>query len=261
MRRLRRLVKVFGGVVASPLVVWLALALLLAAPTVAWSGPRLDEALALYANYHRDRANLDRARDLLETELRQEPTLEAMLALAQVCFTIGDVRAGTEEAKLAAYDRGRAVAKRAVEVAPRNPLAHFLYGANTARWGQTKGIFRALFLLPTVKEEIRTIFEIDPNYPAGHALAGNVYLELPAVAGGSVATAEDHFQKALAVAPRYTAIRVGLARAFIRLHQYAAAREQLEAVVREREPAVVADWTVKDLPRAQRLLVEIQDKR
>ena len=38
-------------------------------------------------------------------------------------------------------------------------------------------------------------------------------------------------------------------------------REQLEAVLAERDPAFVADWTVKDLPRAKKLLAEIQDKR
>lgn len=241
--------------------VGLALALLLAVPGVAGAGTPFDEALALYVNYHRDLANLDRARDLLEAELRREPRLETMLALSRVYFTIGDVRARTPEEKLAAYDRGRQVAKEAIQLQPRSADAHFLYGANTARWGQTKGILRSLFLLPTVKDEIRTIFEIDPNHAAGHALAGNVYLELPAIAGGSVATAEEHFRKALAVAPRYTAIRVGLARVLMRKRQYAPARELLEAVIGEREPAIVADWTVKDLPRAKKLLAEIPDGR
>ncbi len=239
----------------------LTLGLLLALSGLAWAGTPFDEALALYASYHRDLGNLDRARDLLEAELRKEPRFETMLALSRVYFTIGDIRARTREEKLAAYDRGRQVAKQAIELAPRSADAHFLYGANTARWGQTKGIFRSLFLLPGVKEEIRTILEIDPNHAAGHALAGNVYLELPAIAGGSVATAEAHFRKALAVAPRYTAIRVGLARVLIRKGQYAGAREQLEAVINERDPAIVADWTVKDLPRAKKLLAEIQDTR
>ncbi len=239
----------------------LALALVLLVPALSWARTPVDEALALYASYHLDLGNLDRARDLLEADLRKAPTLPAMLALARVYFTVGDVEARTDEEKLAAYARGREVAKRAIELAPRNPDAHFLYGATIARWGQTKGIFRSLFLLPTVKEELQTIFEIDPNHAAGHALAGNVYLELPAIAGGSVATAEEHFRRALATAPRYTAIRIGLARALIRRGQYAAAREQLEAVLTERDPAFVADWTVKDLPRAKKLLAEIQDKR
>ena len=186
---------------------------------------------------------------------------EPYLALARVYFTIGDVRASTQEEKLAAYDRGRQIAKRAIELAPRNADAHFLYGANTGRWGQTKGVLRSLFLLPTVKEELNTIFEIDPNHAAGHALAGNVYLELPAIAGGSVAKAEEHFRKAIEVEPKYTALRIGLAKVFIRKGEYVAARRELESVVNESAPANIADWTMKDLPRARKLLAEITDTR
>lgn len=239
----------------------IALALLLVLPRLAGAATPLDEALSLYANYHQDLSKLDRARDILEAELKKDPTLDVMLALSRVCFTIGDVRARTEERKLAAYDRGREVARRAIELAPRNADAHFLYGANTARWGQTKGMFRSLFLLPTVKQEIKTILGIDPHHAAGHALAGNVYLELPGIVGGSLDLAEEHFRKAIAVAPRYTALHVGLARVLIRKGRYAEARQELQGVVDERDPANIADWTVKDLPRARALLGQITDKR
>lgn len=239
----------------------LALALLLGTAAVAGAATPVDDALALFANYHQDLSALDRARDILETELQKNPQLETMLALARVYFTLGDVRAKTPEEKLAAYDRGRQIAKRAIELAPRSADAHFLYGANTGRWGQTKGVLRSLFLLPTVKDELNTIFEIDPNHAAGHALAGNVYLELPAIAGGSVAKAEAHFRKAIEVEPKYTALRVGLAKVFIRKGEYAAARRELESVVNESAPANIADWTTKDLPRAQKLLAEIKEKR
>ena len=238
-----------------------ALALLLCTAAVARAATPVDDALALFANYHQELSGLDRARDILEAELQKNPQLETMLALARVYFTIGDVRASTQEEKLAAYDRGRQIAKRAIEVAPRNADAHFLYGANTGRWGQTKGVLRSLFLLPTVKEELNTIFEIDPNHAAGHALAGNVYLELPAIAGGSVAKAEEHFRKAIEVEPKYTALRIGLAKVFIRKGEYVAARRELESVVNESAPANIADWTMKDLPRARKLLAEITDTR
>jgi tetratricopeptide (TPR) repeat protein len=241
-------------------VIGLVLALLLSVPGVALAAP-LDDALALVTSYHQDPARLDRARDMLETELARDPQVATMLALARVYFNIGDVRAKTTEDKLAAYDRGRAVAKRAVELAPRNPDAHYLYGANTGRWGQTKGVLRSLFLLPTVNQELKAIFELDPRHAPGHALAGNLYLELPGIVGGSVEKAEEHFRQGLEARPKYTAIRVGLARALIRKGDYAAARRELEAVLSEPAPASLADWTVKDVPRARQLLDEIKDKR
>jgi tetratricopeptide (TPR) repeat protein len=238
----------------------LPLALPLCLPALASAAP-VDDALALFANYHQDLSKLDRARDILEAELQQNPRdVDALLALSRVYFTIGDVRARTDDDKLAAYDRGRQLGKRAVELAPKNADAHFLYGANTGRWGQTKGVIRSLFLLPTVKEELETIFALNPNHAEGHALAGNVYLELPFFAGGSVAKAEEHFRKAIAVEPRYTALRIGLAKVLIRKKQYAEARRELESLLNEREPGSVADWTVKDVPRARKLLDEIKGK-
>jgi len=79
------------------------------------------------------------------------------VALARACFIWGDIRARSDGEKLEAYDRGRQVAQRAVEVSPKSAAAHFWYATNTARWGQTKGILRSLVLLPTVQEEIRLI--------------------------------------------------------------------------------------------------------
>jgi tetratricopeptide (TPR) repeat protein len=240
-------------------VIRLALVSILWASGLAAAATPVQEAQALFANYHRDLANLDRARDLLEAELEKDSQVSTMLLLSRVYFTLGDVRAATPEEKLLAYDRGREVAKRAVELAPRNPDAYFLYGANTGRWGQTKGVLRSLFLLPTVNDALRTIFELDPRHAQGHALAGNVALELPRIAGGSVEKAEEHFRKAFEVEPRYTAIRIGLARVLIRKGEYAEARKELEAVLAERAPGSIADWTIKDAPRARQLLDEIED--
>src|SRR5262245_26117762 len=67
---------------------------------------------------------------------------------------------------------------------------HFWFAANTARWGQTKGILRSLFLLSTIQEEIRTVIALDPGFTAVYALAGNVYYEVPGVFGGNLDLAE-----------------------------------------------------------------------
>lgn len=239
---------------------WVLLFLSLAGDPLPTTATPVDEALALFAYYHQDLSKLDRARDILEAELERRPDVSTYLALSRVYFTWGDVRAKSQDEKLGAYDRGRQLAKRAIDLAPRNPDAHFLYGAHTGRWGQTKGIVRSLFLLPTVRQELKTIFDLDPDHALGHALAGNVYLELPLVAGGSLRKAEEHFRKAVEEAPRFTAFRLGLARVLVRRGRYVDARRELEAVIAEREPANVADWTVKDLPRARKLLDDIRDK-
>jgi hypothetical protein len=81
-----------------------------------------------------------------------------------------------------------------VKLAPNDAEAHFGHGTNMARWGQTKGVMRALFLLPIVKREIKIVLR------------------------------------------------------------------ELEAVLGEKVPTNLADWTMKDSRRARELLESIKGK-
>jgi tetratricopeptide (TPR) repeat protein len=233
---------------------------ILAAGSLAGAQTPVEAARALVARYHEDPAKLDRARDLLDAALAKDRKVETMAMLSYVQFLIGDVRAATAEAKLAAYDRGREIGRRAVELAPKSHDAHLWYAINTARWGETKGVLRSLFLLPTIRQELDTLLELDPRSVRAHILAGSVLLEVPGFAGGDRAKAEEHFKKALAIDPRFTNARVDLARVYIADARYADARRELQRVVAETRPSVIADWTVKDAPRARKLLESIKDR-
>lgn len=229
-------------------------------PVVAGATTPVETARALVARYHEDLSAIDRARTVLEDAVTREARVETLVALSYVCFLWGDVRARTADDKLAAYERGREVGRRAVELAPHSHDAHLWYAINTGRWGQTKGILRSLFLLPTVREEIDVLLALDPRSPRAHAFAGNVFLELPRVAGGDPARAGSHFRAALAVDPRFTVARIGLARVHIAAGRYQEARRELQRVIDEPAPTLIADWTVKDLPRARTLLASIRDR-
>jgi len=235
-------------------------AVILAAGSPAGAQAPVEAARALVARYHEDPTGLDRARDLLDAALAKDRKVETMVMLSYVQFLLGDVRATTAEAKLAAYDRGREIGQRAVELAPKSHDAHLWYAINTARWGETKGVLRSLFLLPTIRRELDTLLELDPRSVRAHILAGNVLLEVPGFAGGDRAKAEEHFKKALAIDPRFTNARVDLARVYIADARYADARRELQRVVDETSPSVIADWTVKDAPRARKLLESIKDR-
>lgn len=233
----------------------------LAVATPARAETPAETARALIARYHEDPARIDRARELLEAALQQERAVPTMVTLARVQFLWGDIRARTPDEKLAAYDRGRELGRRAIELAPRDVQAHLWYAINTGRWGQTKGIMRSLFLLPTVREEIDVLLALDPKLPATHSLAGNVFLEVPGIFGGDRAKAEEHFRKGLATDPHYTVLRIDLARVLIATGRYADARRELARVAEEPAPTNLADWTVKDRPRAHELLHQIRDRK
>lgn len=241
---------------------WLGLIalVLVLAPAAARGQAPVESARALVARYHEDPAAIDRARDLLEGALARDRQVDTMVMLSYVHFLYGDVRATTTEDKLAAYARGREIGKRAVELAPRNPEAHVWYGINTGRWGLTKGVMRSLFLLPTVRQEVEATLALDPRNLRALALSGNVFLEVPALFGGDREKAEQQFRRALEIDPRFTVARVDLARVLIATSRYAEARRQLQRVIDERAPNSVADWTVKDLPRARELLASIESK-
>lgn len=235
----------------------LALLVLLLAALPAPAQSPMEEARAILATYHEDVTRLDRARDGLEKFLKADSRVEGMILLSRVYFQWGDVRAKDDGEKLAAYDRGRELGKRAVELAPKNPEAHFWYAVNTGRWGTTKGVFRSLFLLPTLREEVDVILSLAPDDPGALGLSGNIELALP---WGDLDKAEANFRKALKVDPHYTAVRVDLGRLLIKRGKYDEARKELQRVLNEKEPRFVADWTVKHSKRARELLDSVKGK-
>jgi cytochrome c-type biogenesis protein CcmH/NrfG len=180
--------------------------------------------------------------------------VDNLLALAQIAFLYGDVRARSADDKLEAYEQGRQAARRAAELSPRNGRAHFWYATNAGRWGQTKGVLRSLFLLTEVKRGMETALALEPRFPPAYALAGTVYYEVPALFGGDLDRSERMFRKGLELDPRYTGLRVGLARTLIRRGRLREARHELQAVLGEKAPANLADWTLKDSAEARRLL-------
>src|SRR6266568_4047266 len=232
---------------------------LLAAVATAWAGSSLvGELQAFSTRYHENPKKIDQLKAALEKAAETEPDSDTLLALAQVCFMYGDVRATTEDAKLAAYDRGRQIAKRAVELAPKSAPAQFWYGTNTGRWGQTKGVMRSLFLLPTVKGAMETALHLDPSYAPAYALGGSIYYAVPEFAGGDLDRSEALFRKGLELDPHYTNMRLGLARTLLKKGRGADAKREPEAVLEEKAPFNLADWTMKDVPDAKALLARIK---
>lgn len=215
------------------------------------------EVRALADRYHESPARIDALRLLVARGAQADPSVENLLALAQIAFLYGDMRARGAQEKLDAYEQGRQAARRAAELAPRNARAHFWYATNAGRWGQTKGVLRSLFLLPEVKRGMETALELDSRFPPAYVLAGTVYYEVPGLVGGDLEKSERLFRKGLEVDGRFTGLRVGLARTLIKRGRVPEARRELQAVLDEKAPSNPADWALKDAPEARRLLAEL----
>lgn len=230
--------------------------LLTAAGAAAAQSPLAAEVRGLADRYHENPGRIDALRPLVAQAAQADPSVDNLLALAQIAFLYGDVRALRPEDKLDAYEQGRQAARRAAEIAPRNARAHFWYATNAGRWGQTKGVLRSLFLLPEVKRGMETALELDPQFPPAYVLAGTVYYEVPGLVGGDLERSERLFRRGLEVDGHFTGLRVGLARTLIKRGRVAEARRELQAVLDEKVPSNPADWTLKDSPEARRLLAE-----
>jgi len=82
----------------------------------------------------------------------------------------------------------------------------------------------------------------------------------PRIAGGDREKAEAAFRKALEIDPHFTNARLDLARVLIASGRAADARRELQHILDEKSPQNVADWTVKDAPRARQLLESLKGK-
>ena len=237
----------------------LAAALVLT-PLVALAQTPVERARTLIAGYHEDARHIDEARDLLEAAIARARPPEAVTLLSRIYFLYGEVRATTADDKLAAFGRGRDLGKLAVELAPRSEDAHVWYALNVGRWGQTKGMMRSLSLLPLMREEIDTVLALDPKFPPAYSLAGHFYLEVPGMLGGDVDRAEKLFRTGLELDPTFTSMRVGLAKTLVKKGRVAEARKELEAVLAEKAPHNLADWTLKDSVEARELLGSVRSR-
>jgi tetratricopeptide (TPR) repeat protein len=222
----------------------------------------VETARGLLRQYQEDPARIDRARDLLEAAVAKGggndvPTL---LALARAWFLYGEERAKTEEARIAAYERARDVARRATELAPRDPDAHLWYAITLGTWSQAKGLLRSALALRDLRKEVDTVLRLDPRNIEAHIMAGSIARELPLLLGGDRKEAEQHFKTAQRLDPRLTGARVELAQLYVDMGRYAEARRELQAVLAERAPTDRPRWTLKEAPRARQMLEAIRDK-
>jgi tetratricopeptide (TPR) repeat protein len=164
----------------------LAVVLLVAAPVSAPGQTPVETARGLLKQYQEDPARIDRARDLLEAAVAKGAgsDVPTLLTLARAWFLYGEERAKTDEAKVAAYERARDLAKRATELAPRDPDAHLWHAITLGSWSQAKGLLRSALALRDLRREVDRVLELDPNNIEAHIMAGSIARELPLLLGG-----------------------------------------------------------------------------
>jgi tetratricopeptide (TPR) repeat protein len=232
----------------------LPIALAVSAPAEVLAQTPVETARALLRQYQEDPSRIDRARDLLEAAVAKGSAndVPTLLTLARAWFLYGEERAKTDDA--------RDVAKRASELAPRNPDAHLWYAITLGTWSREKGLLRSALALRNLRKEVDTVLQLDPRNIEAHIMAGSIARELPVLLGGDRKDAEEHFKTAQQLDPRLTGVRIELARLYINMGRYPEARQELLAVLAEKAPTDRPRWTLKEVPQAREMLESIRDK-
>lgn len=240
----------------------LVVALLGATARAAPAQTPADSARAMLRQYQEDPTRIDRARDLLEAAVAKGANndVATLLVLTRAWFLYAEQRAKTEPEKIAAYERARDVAKRATELAPKDPEAHLWYAITLGSWSQAKGLLHSAIALRNLRKEVDVVLQLDPNNIEAHVMAGSIDRELPVLLGGDRRVAEQHFKTAQRLDPRLTGVRVELAKLYINMGRYAEARQQLQSVLDEKAPTDRPRWTLKEVPQARQMLESIRDK-
>jgi tetratricopeptide (TPR) repeat protein len=203
----------------------------------------LEQARELFSGYNKKNNKIDVTIALTEEILKREPdNVPALIFLSRAWLTYGYVKAHTKKDLIRAFENGVSAAKKAKELEPDNPDAHFFYVANLASLGDTKGLFNSLFMLPEVRRELETILDLDPNHAKGLAMTGALYMYLPTILGGDLHISEVYLKRSLSVNPHLSSAQLYLALDLKKQKKYEEALEVLRDLLNDKEPSFYPDW-------------------
>lgn len=95
------------------------------------------------------------------------------------------------EARLAAFNEGVELARKAIEVDDENADAHFAMFANEGRLLEHQGVVPNPVTLVRATRELNRTLEIDPNHADALAAKGGMYRQLPWMLGGNKEKARE----------------------------------------------------------------------
>ena len=150
-----------------------------------------------------DPAAAERARGYFEKVLAVDgENVAARWRLSRLFYWQGSHAEGAK-AQMVVFEKGIRYAQEGVERDKDCVPCHFWLGVSYAKYGEAKGIFHSLDLVPHVRREMETVLKLDGNYDFGGAdrVLGRLLHKLPALNGGDNEKAIVHLRKAIERGP------------------------------------------------------------
>jgi tetratricopeptide (TPR) repeat protein len=221
---------------SSALVMTLALVVPAALPGQEPSAPStLEAARAAYlARSEPGRAVI--AVDLFTRAAREDKaSYEARWEGARAVYFLGAyAKAEASDAeKTAIFDGGITLAREAIVLQPKGVEGHFWLGVLDGVYGEARGIFKSLALVPEIKKEMQLCLDADPAVEGWgpDRTLGRVYFKLPWFKGGDNKKSIAHLEKSLQGEPGNALTRLYLAETLRSEGEKARAVELLREVV------------------------------
>ena len=182
---------------------------------------------------------------------------DQLLHLASMYLDLGYGGYVDPEKKLASFQEGARLAKKALEQEETSANAHFLYAANLGKAAQLQGLITVALTLQTLKSHVNRVLELDQEHAPAHHMLGRMYEELPWFLGGDPEAAGKHLKKSISLDARYAPGRLDLGKWYLK---HGRSQEAAKEFIRVLEtPPLKKRWIWKRIhrPQAQILLRQI----
>ena len=181
-----------------------------------------------------------------------------LLHLASMYLDLGYGGYVDSEKKLASFQEGARLAKKALEQEESSVDAHFLYAANLGKAVQLQGLVSAALTLQTLKKHVNRVLELDEEHAPAHHMLGRMYEELPWFLGGDPEAAGEHLKKAISLDAHYAPARLDLGKWYLKHGRSQEAAMEFNRVANA--PPLKKRWIWERIhrPQAQMLLRKIR---
>lgn len=225
------------------------------------SAAALDEGRARIDDhyFHRDQGtNLAESISELDLLIKKDGAPDLYWRRCRSLIRRGEKRASKSD-KLADYDLARQDCEKAVALASGSADAHFWYGVAMGRWGEAKGIFKALFLIKPIRHEMAETLRLDPGYGGAYRVLGEMLWQIPGFAGGDKKKAIEDYETSIRLSPKHSTNYVALAKAYLHFGRKDDAIRTLNEVIAMKDPDDPAEYA-GDLADAKALLAKLTSK-
>lgn len=203
-------------------------------------------------------ADIQKAIQMCENYIKSNPndkvgTAQAYAIEAYGYFNIGEFQSNDDE-KLKSYEKGKDAAQKVIDLQPNIWDGWAWYANNLGRISQLKGVVKSLFLLEPFKKHIFEAEKLSPNNPFILDAIGDMYRQLPWIAGGSMSKSKEYLERSVKADPNYTLAKLDLGITLLEDGDKAQAKQLFTEVVNAKNSSWLAHWLIWEKPKAEALL-------